>query len=245
MDSYSGIKGFIPVSLLDWPGKVCSIIFLGGCGFRCPACHNHSLVLTPESVEDHPLEQILEHLKNRANWVDGVTVTGGEPTMRRSLPGLLRVLREYDVAIKLDTNGSNPVMLEMLLDNELLEAVYMDVKAPLTTHEYSRLAGTRVDVSAIGRSIRLLKSSGVEVVFRTTVIPGYVEEPEVSRIREVLGEGNRFQIQPFRNIDTLDKNFGRIDEFRLDRIEEMRMLFEIGLPNGNAGERRSIAGRAG
>ena len=86
MNDNFGIKGFISTSLVDWPGKLCSIVFLGGCNFRCHACHNPKLVVNPEAVPDYPLEQICESLSNRSKWIDGVTVTGGEPTTHKNLP---------------------------------------------------------------------------------------------------------------------------------------------------------------
>ena len=126
------IKGFIKTSFLDWPGQVCSVVFLGGCGFRCRACHNPQLVLDPASLPDFPLEEIFQYLEQRAGWIDGVTVTGGEPTSDRHLPDLLKAFRLRRLKIKLDTNGSRPDVLEKLIANDLVDAVFMDVKAPLT-----------------------------------------------------------------------------------------------------------------
>ena len=151
MDDTFRIKGFIPTSFLDWPGNLCSVIFLGGCGFRCPACHNPKLVLEPGSLPDYPLREILRNLDARGNWIDGITVTGGEPTIHESLPNLLKFFRQRKLKIKLDTNGSNPSMLEALINRGLIDAVSMDIKAPLTSEEYSRAAGVRVNLAAIER----------------------------------------------------------------------------------------------
>jgi pyruvate formate lyase activating enzyme len=226
MSNAFGIKGFISTSLLDWPGKICSVIFLGGCGFRCPACHNSSLVLAPASVPDYPIERVLLSLTNRRKWIDGVTVTGGEPTGRRDLPDLIRILRDYPVKIKLDTNGSNPAMLEQLIRSRLIDAVSMDIKAPLIQQAYSRVAGVPVDVRIVRRSISILKRSGLEIIFRTTAIPGIVEEPELEAIREALGDIPRFIVQSFRSTDTLDPAFACIPEFNRLRHEDMKAKFE-------------------
>lgn len=225
------IKGYIATSLIDWPGKICSVIFLGGCGFRCPACHNHQLVLNPKSVADLPLHDVMDQLKRRKNWVDGVTVTGGEPTMERDLPELLGLLRDVGVRIKLDTNGSNPGVLRKLILLGLVDAIFMDIKAPLKAEAYAAVAGVPVDPRIIRRSISILKTSGLEVVFRTTVIPGLVEEPELEDIRESLGRVHRFLIQPFRGADTLSPEFSRKKEFDLERFERMRSRFEIPSPD--------------
>jgi pyruvate formate lyase activating enzyme len=227
MESYYGIKGFIPTSLLDWPGKVCSVLFLAGCGFRCPACHNKSLVIEPDSMAEYPLEKIVTYLKKRKGWIDGLTVTGGEPTIRKNLPDFLTVFRNLDLRIKLDTNGSNPDMLELLIASGLIDAVYMDVKAPLTDKEYSEVAGVRVNIQAIERSIAILKQSGLEIAFRTTVIPGLIEEAQVESIRESLGEVRRYIIQAFRNGQTLNPRFETIAHFDQGRIDEMRRRFEV------------------
>ena len=173
------------------------------------------------------MEEIVAHLKNRKGWIDGLTVTGGEPTIRKDLPEFLVLFRQLHLEIKLDTNGSHPDMVERLLTLGLVDSVYMDVKAPLTIGEYSRVAGVPVDVSAIKRSIEILKQSRLEVAFRTTVIPGRVEEAEVESIRESLGDVRRYIIQAFRNHETLSPEFGGLAPFDQGRIDEMRRRFEI------------------
>ena len=226
MNDNFGIKGFISTSLVDWPGKLCSIVFLGGCNFRCPACHNPKLVVSPEAVPDYPLEQICASLANRSKWIDGVTVTGGEPTTHKNLPHLLGILKKYGVKIKLDTNGSNPQMLEYVIDSGLIHAVSMDIKAPLNSTAYSSVAGVPVNMDLIERSIRILRSSSIEVTFRTTAIPGHVEEPELAQIREALGDVQRFIVQSFRSTETLNPSFSRIREFDRLRVDKMRARFE-------------------
>jgi pyruvate formate lyase activating enzyme len=226
MNNSFGIKGFISASLVDWPGKLCSIVFLGGCNFRCHACHNPKLVVNPGAVPDYPIKEICAGLSNRSKWIDGVTVTGGEPTTHRNLPHLLGILREYGVKVKLDTNGSNPQMLKSLIHSCLIDAVSMDVKAPLNSTAYSSVAGVPVNIDLIKRSIRILTGSGIEVTFRTTAIPGHIEEPELAHIREALGDVQRFVVQSFRSTETLNPSFSRIREFDRLRVDEMRARFE-------------------
>jgi pyruvate formate lyase activating enzyme len=227
MDDTFRIKGFIPTSFLDWPGKLCSVIFLGGCGFRCPACHNPKLVLEPGSLPDYPLQEILRNLDARGNWIDGITITGGEPTGHSSLPNLLKFFRQRELKIKLDTNGSNPSMLEALIDTGLIDAISMDIKAPLTSEEYSRAAGVRVDLAAIERSLDVLRHSKLEVIFRTTAIPGLVEEPQLELIARALGNVKRYIVQAFRNVDTLRSDFSGLEEFGQERVDRMRECFEL------------------
>lgn len=224
------IRGFIPVSMLDWPGKITAVVFLAGCNFRCPFCHNHGLVLTPTRLPLIPVEEVLKSVTSRTAWVDGITVSGGEPTIHPELPDLLRLFRDAGVAIKLDTNGTNPKMLERLIADGLINAVSMDVKAPLDDNEYSTMAGTRIDTSVIATSITILKSSRIDVTFRTTVVPRLVEEPEVAAIRNALGDVSRYVIQAFRNVDTLDRDLTTFDEFEPERIDEIRRRFEAPPP---------------
>lgn len=230
MDETFGVKGLISTSFVDWPGRICSVIFLAGCNFRCHACHNHKLVLDPGSVPDYPVEELVAHLRKRRRWIERVTVTGGEPTLRGSLPDLLRLVKSLGMKVKLDTNGTNPEMLERLIQAELIDAVYMDVKAPLEREAYSRVAGVPVNANVILRSIDLLRSSSLEVAFRTTVIPGLVQEEELQRIRDFLGEVDRYAVQPFRNVETLNPMFSRLQEFDLERFEQMKLRFEVPAP---------------
>jgi len=183
-------------------------------------------VKEPDSIPDYPVDKILDYLRGRRDWIDGITVTGGEPTTRRTLPELLRLFRDLGIKVKLDTNGSNPAMLMDLIRSDLVDAVFMDVKAPLDNKSYARVAGVPVDVRLVRRSIDMLKSSRCEVVFRTTAIPGLVEEPELEAIKQALGHVERFIVQAFRNRGTLGKEFGRIAHFDQGRIDEMRRRFE-------------------
>jgi pyruvate formate lyase activating enzyme len=164
-------------------------------------------------LPDYPLDEIQGSLRERKGWVDGITVSGGEPTARKNLPDFLSTLRATGIRIKLDTNGSNPSMLKELVARRLIDAVYMDVKAPLNIKEYSKVAGVPIDIRIIKRSIEILKNSDLEVVFRTTAIPGLVEEPQIREICNALGHDRPFILQFFRNSCTLAPEFSRVEEF--------------------------------
>jgi pyruvate formate lyase activating enzyme len=222
-----GIKGFIKLSFIDWPGKIASVIFLGGCNFRCPACHNSDLVLNQDALDDMPFASCLDTMNQRGRWIDGVTVTGGEPTLNPNLIDLLEMLKSNGLSVKLDTNGSRPQILKQILAAGLVDAVFMDVKAPLTTEEYSRITGIKADLTKIRKSIELLKSGEIEVVFRTTVVPGIVQEAQLRAIRKQLGDVNCYLVQPFRNVKTLEPMFGALKEFSLQRFEQMKAEFEV------------------
>jgi len=180
------IKGFIETSLIDWPGQICSVLFLPYCNLRCPYCHNHQLVLKPDTLETIPLEIILERLTSFDDWIQGICVTGGEPTIHRSLPVLLRRIREAGFNTKLDTNGTQPDMLHYLVTEKLVDYVAMDVKAPLEDEVYVRCAGVDVPVSIIRESVRVLMAADIPCEFRCTVTPNLLSESEVNLLAETL-----------------------------------------------------------
>src|SRR4030042_5009047 len=165
-----GIKGFLETSFVDWPGKVAAVLFLPRCNLRCPFCHNHSLVENPEGYEDIPLTYIMARLAELGGWVDGWWISGGEPTIHPLLPSLIAEIKAMGLAVKLDTNGTRPRVLQALIEEGLVDCVAMDVKAPLNETSYARAAGIAVDLAAIQESISLLKQGKVEYYFRTTVV---------------------------------------------------------------------------
>lgn len=216
------IKGFLETSLSDWPGKLCSVLFLPACNFRCPYCHNHALVFHPEQVATIPLEDILGRLRFLRNWIDGVCLTGGEPSLHTDLPVLIREIKRRRFLIKLDTNGSNPQKLEELIEAGEVDFVSMDVKAPLDSFRYSRAAGLPVQLEAILESIEILRRGKVDYEFRMTVVPGLHEEDDIQTLGNQLRVGPRFVLQNFNPENPLDPSFKNIapyDPGRLRKIE--------------------------
>jgi len=180
------IKGFVETSRADWPGQTCAVISLPYCNLRCPYCHSHALVLKPDTLETLPLERVLARLAPLKDRVSGICITGGEPTIHRGLPALLEAIRVGGFRTKLDTNGTQPEFLEHLIRKKLVNAVAMDVKAPLDDATYERCAGVFVPVSIIKKSIRVLMSTGVASMFRCTVAPTLLAEDDVYRLAEQL-----------------------------------------------------------
>ncbi|MES0363012.1 MAG: anaerobic ribonucleoside-triphosphate reductase activating protein [Desulfobacteria bacterium] len=185
-DQLPPIKGFIETSLLDWPGQVCAVIFLPYCNLRCPYCHNHRLVLEPDTLETIPPESILDRLSPFKDWVDGLCITGGEPTIHRGLPALLGKIHEAGFKTKIDTNGTQPDVLRHLISEQLVDYVAMDVKGPLDDAMYARCAGVYVPVSIIKESIQVLMSADIPSVFRCTVTPSLLGESDVYILAEEL-----------------------------------------------------------
>jgi pyruvate formate lyase activating enzyme len=219
----SEIKGFLETSFLDWPGKLCSVIFLPHCNFRCPYCHNHPLVSHPERYPSIPFEDILDRLRSFRDWIDGVCITGGEPTLHVDLPLLIREIKRNGFLVKLDTNGSNPQVLETLIKAEEIDFVSMDVKAPLDPFSYRRSIGLSIDLNLILRSIEILKKGKVEYQFRMTVVPGLHREEDIETLGDQLRVGKRFVLQNFNPENPLDPSLKEIlpyDQKILKEIEE-------------------------
>ena len=219
----SEIKGFLETSFLDWPGKLCSVLFLPYCNFRCPYCHNHPLVFHPERYSTIPLEEIFDRLDPLKNWIDGICLTGGEPTLHADLPSLIRQIKQQQFLIKLDTNGSNPQLLEKLIETEEIDFVSMDVKAPLDPFRYSRSIGLPVNLTPILESIEILKRGMVEYEFRMTVVPGLHKEKDIKSLGGQLRVGQRLILQNFNPENPLDpslKNIAPYDPKVLKKIEK-------------------------
>ncbi|MBL7065352.1 MAG: anaerobic ribonucleoside-triphosphate reductase activating protein [Anaerolineae bacterium] len=214
------IKGLVKTSIVDFPGKVATVVFTGGCNFRCPYCHNVDLVLRPESLPDITVGEVLRLLAERQGFVDGVVITGGEPTLQSDLADFARELKSLGLAVKLDTNGYRPRSIQLLLREGLLDYVAMDVKGAL--EKYSLVAGCRIEISRIENSIQLILSSEIEYEFRTTAVPGMVTVKDVETIAQSIAGARRYLIQQFRSSSsTLAPQIAKIDPYPVTVLEEM------------------------
>ena len=150
------IGGLQKFTLIDFPGRISATVFLSGCNFRCPWCYSKELVM-PQEIKKHPKiseKDFFDFLKLRKGTLEGIVVCGGEPTINNDLPEFIKKIKKLGYAVKLDTNGSNPRMLENLLDKKLVDYVAMDIKAP--KEKYEKLAGKKVSVKNIDESISAL-----------------------------------------------------------------------------------------
>lgn len=196
--------GYLPASFLDWEAHISAVIFCLGCNFRCPWCHNGELALG--RGERLGLAAILADIKRRAAFLDGVVISGGEPTLQPGLPDLARAITALGLPVKLDTNGSRPEVIEMLLNEGLVEHVAMDVKAPLDAASYERLTGTRVNVEKIRSSMEIIKSRAPSYEFRTTYVPALHTREDLLVLREAL-RGEPWRVQCFKPNNCLDEKF--------------------------------------
>jgi pyruvate formate lyase activating enzyme len=196
------IGGLQKVSLSDYPGKIAAIVFTRGCNFRCAYCHNPELV-DPERFAN-PLDEghVLDYLHSRRGQIQGVVVTGGEPTMHDDLPRLLATIKAMGFHVKLDTNGSRPGLLAQLLEQHCLDYLALDIKGPLS--KYPSIAGVPVETTGIAQSIRLVLDSGLPYEMRTTYLPALLSDEDVAEMAGMIGGCRSFFLQGFRATKALD-----------------------------------------
>ena len=213
--------GFEKCTLVDYPGKVACMVYTIGCNFRCPYCHNPELV--DETVEiTYSEEKILDFLNTRRGLLDGVVITGGEPTMHEELPEFMRCVKEKGFLVKLDTNGTNPKMLQQIIDEGLVGYIAMDMKSPLET--YSQTVARPVDVEAIRESIRILLASSVEYEFRTTIVKSLLSQEDLKRIGESIRGAKRYYLQKFVPTKILNPQFRRKVSYADEEFEQFREM---------------------
>jgi pyruvate formate lyase activating enzyme len=178
------IAGLQKCSLIDYPDRLAAVLFTQGCNFRCPYCHNPELIPRHGGTTQFDPESIFAFLEKRRGILEGVVITGGEPTLHEEVMNLCREIKGMGFAVKLDTNGSHPRMLARLLDENLIDFIAMDIKAPLD--KYSQLAGVPVNVEAIHRSTTLLQASRLPVQFRTTFARPLLDENDILLIKRMI-----------------------------------------------------------
>lgn len=215
------IKGFLPTSLTDWASKTTSIVFLNRCNLRCRYCHNGELALGIEGQSMTPA-YVLSKMYDKKDWIDGVVITGGEPTLNSDLPEFCRDIKKHiDIPIKIDTNGTNPNMIRLLLNEGLVDKISMDVKAPLLEEGlYSSICQANVKTDILEQTVNIIIDSGVSYEFRTTLCSAFLQPDDVLKIVCELccisgGRLKEFSIQNFNPDKTLDpalKSVKKLDE---------------------------------
>lgn len=204
------IFGFQKMTLLDFPGRVACTVFTGGCNFRCPFCHNASLV-THIDGEEITTEEILSYLNKRKGLLDGVCVTGGEPLLQTDLADFLRAVKKMGYAVKLDTNGAYPEKLKALLEENLIDYVAMDIKN--SKEKYALTCGVAVDMQKIEQSVELLKEGRVEYEFRTTLVKELHETQDIMSMAKWLSGTRYWYLQSFVDSgDLIGKNLSAHSE---------------------------------
>ncbi len=212
--------GMNKTTLLDYPGHVAATLFTGGCNMRCPFCHNSGLVLAPWSQPGIPEQEVLAFLQKRRGVLEGVCITGGEPTIQPELEDFIRRVRELGYQVKLDTNGYRPQVLRHLLEEGLLDYVAMDIKA--SKEHYGRACGlAHVELSLIEQSVELLKSSSVPCEFRTTVVKGIHTAEEFTGIGQWLQGCKAYYLQNYRDSEqVVRREFAGFEREQLEKLRD-------------------------
>lgn len=228
------IRGYLQTSLLEWPGKIAAVVFVGGCNFRCPFCHNRDLVLSPEKLPKIFEKEIFENLKKRKNWVDGICLTGGEPTLQKDLTRFLSRCKRMGFLTMIETNGTKPEVLKKLFIEKLLDRLSMDIKTSLNSREYSRVAGVKIKIEAIKESIKLILSSGIDFEFRTTVVPTLLNKKTLvvlaKQLRNLINHTPALFLQQFVPQNCLDPQFEKLKPYSKKEMEEILTAVQEYLP---------------
>ncbi len=222
------ILGLQKLTILDFPSKVACIVFTAGCSFRCPFCHNASLVKCEGDVVKE--EEILAYLKKRQGILDGVVITGGEPTVQPDLLDFIKKIKELGYSVKLDTNGYHPEALEMILKAGVLDYVAMDIKN--SKEKYSLITGVpNVDLSRIEKSVELIKNGGVAYEFRTTVMEEFHTAQDIVAISKWIAGAKRYFLQNFNDSgDVLIGTYTPVSEEKMAEFKEImaKTVAEVG-----------------
>lgn len=213
------VKGMIPVSMLDWDGMLACVIFVNGCNFRCPICHNSELVLNASNTPEVGWNEIETHLTTKKDWLDGVVITGGEPTIHKNLKSFIKQIKNLGFKVKLDTNGALPGVLAEIIKDKLVDYVAMDVKT--TFKKYELAAGVKLIPKDITESVAVIRESGIDYEFRTTVVPGIAGEEDVLEIAEFLTGANAYYLQQFKPEEVLEPQAGNIKPYSNEKLKSL------------------------
>ncbi len=228
MSFIENASGFLPNSMLDWPGKICTVLFLNGCNFRCPYCHNPDLVNGRKIPNEVSWSRLAFFLSRRKGWIDGVSISGGEPTLNPELPELCRKIKGIDMLVKVDTNGSRPRAIKELLKRGLVDHISMDIKTSLA--KYPEVALRPVDMDSIVESIETIMACGIEHEFRCTVVPGLIEYRDLESIASMLEGAEALILQQFRPEKTLDPDYQALKPYPDELIVEWADKLNAVLP---------------
>jgi len=201
-----------------------AVVFTGGCNFRCPWCQNKDLVLKPETLPSFSEEEIFSAVERRRNWLDGIAVTGGEPTLLPELQDFCRRAKQKGLWLSVATNGSNPDVLNDLIKQGLVDYISMDVKAPLKKERYKIITGIEnvTTFERVLKSVELLRNSQIDYEFRTTLVPELLTPEDIVDIANSLKGAKKYAIQQFAPQSTLDPRFEKMAPWPKEAIEKVR-----------------------
>jgi len=208
------IAAYVPRNYTEWAGNVSAVIYTPGCNFACGFCHSANLIKDEKDLKLLEVNTILRQLRDDSWALDGVVITGGEPALQgQMLVDFIEDVKALGLKVKLDTNGSKPFLISHLIQKRALDYIAMDIKAPLEPRKYGIIAGKKMNVAALKRSIKLIRDSGIDYEFRTTYVPGLLTWEDLVSISAHLRGAKRYVLQQFRSASgTLDSDFEKYPE---------------------------------
>jgi len=215
------ISGLVKTSLIDYPGKIAAVIFTQGCNFHCGYCHNPDLIEIKKGTLT--VKEVLNYLRTRTGKLDGVVITGGEPTVQKGLESLIQKIKKMGFLVKLDTNGSDSEKLRSLIEKKQIDYVAMDIKG--TPDKYGMICAYMNKI-VIRESINILKSNAIKYEFRTTVLPLYHELADFEEIGQLIKGAPLYTIQGFRPQITFNKELQKEKSFSREDLEKIREIME-------------------
>ena len=222
------IAGLEPSSMLEREGYISAIVFLMGCNFKCPFCHNPELIKDEKGeIVFYPISELLKDLYKKKGWVDNVILTGGEPTLYSNLDEFIKEIKKMGFDVGIHTNGTNPDLLKKLIDEKLLSYIAMDIKS--SEEKYAETVGLKkININKIKRSIELIKKAkdNSDIVFRTTVVPGLVDMEDIKGIGELLKGAKVASLQQFRPMKCLDKKYEKLEPYNVQHLHKMADMLE-------------------
>ena len=217
-----GVKGFQGTSLLDFPGRIASLVFWGGCNLTCPFCHNPTLVLKPGACPEISTADVLAELADRRPFIDGVVVSGGEPTLDSGLPGFLKQVRALGLAVKLDTNGLAPLVVAGLIEQGLVDYLAVDLKT--SPGRYQELHPGPVSPDHLLETVRACAGAPVELEYRTTCVPGWVDEDVIAELGELIDGAPLWALQQYHPEHALCEAARELEPYRPERLQSFADL---------------------
>ncbi|MFA5358331.1 MAG: anaerobic ribonucleoside-triphosphate reductase activating protein [Patescibacteria group bacterium] len=222
------IGGLQKTSLIDYPGKIAAVVFTARCNFKCGFCHNPELSGEKDQLtKDFFLEkEILDFLEKRKKVLDGAVITGGEPTLHKDLPEFIRKIKNFGLAVKLDTNGTNPKMVEKLIKEKMVDFIAMDIKAPLRL--YAKVTNSKLGTDNIKKSIKLIMNSGIDYEFRSTLLPALHTREDVAAMARLIKGAKKYALQKFFSSGgkLLDESFADKRGFTDKEMKELAVVCE-------------------
>ena len=219
------VGGITKSSLIDYPKKISAVVFLMGCNFNCPYCHNPELVIS-NIMEPINSDTVYSFLKSRIGLLDAVVITGGEPTLHKDLPEFIKNIKNLGFLVKLDTNGSNPAMVKSLIENKMIDYIAMDIKAPFD--EYKNIVSRDANIELVKETFQLIANSKIDYEFRTTVVSNLLNYESFTKISDIFkkeGKIKRYYLQRFKKSKHLNENYLNAKTFDDVQFEKVSLLF--------------------